>query len=309
METKPLSMIMGVAVGDALGLPVQFEKRGTFHVTGMQGYGTYHLPPGTWSDDTSLTLALADSLEAGQDRPDLERIAKNFIAWFERGKYTPYGKAFDIGRTTANSIKRLRMGVPPEKAGGTEEHSNGNGSLMRISPLTFFLAGKEDAKERFEIVRSVSSLTHGHECSVAACYIYVEMLNALRTGCGKKAAYRALREEFSQGVSFISEAALAKFHRILREDVRALPESEIRSSGYVVDTIEAAFWSFLTTDNYREALLRAVNLGLDTDTVGAVTGAMAGLEYGLSSIPEEWRNQLAAYDLVERIAVAMPRWD
>lgn len=310
-DDKPLALIMGVAVGDALGVPVEFKKRGTFYVTEMQGYGTHNQPAGTWSDDTSLTLALADNLlpDGVDGKPDLECIAWGATEWYDNAAYTPHGKVFDVGNATAEAIKRLKKGVAPEKAGGTGERDNGNGSLMRIAPLTFYMFGIREAEERFRIVRDVSSITHAHEWSVAACYIYVEMLNKLRMGRKKKAAYAELREDFAHGVPFISKATLGKFVRILENDISTLPEEEIRSSGFVIDTLEAAFWCFMTTDNYRDAVLKAVNLGDDTDTTGAVTGALAGLAYGLDSIPQEWREQLAASDEVRRIAVAMPRWD
>lgn len=308
-DDRPLALILGVAVGDALGVPVEFKKRGTFHVTSMQGYGTHHQPPGTWSDDTSLTLALADNLLADGDRPDLECIAWGFTEWYDKAAYTPYGKVFDVGNATAAAIKRLKKGVAPEKAGGADERDNGNGSLMRIAPLAFYMFGIRDAEERFRIVRDVSSLTHAHEWSVAACYIYVEMLNKLRMGRKKKAAYAELREDFARGVPFISKATLAKFVRILENDISLLPEEEIRSSGFVIDTLEAALWCFLTTDNYKDAVLKAVNLGEDTDTTGAVTGALAGLAYGLGSIPREWLDQLAGREEIQRIAIRMPRWD
>lgn len=306
-DDRPLALILGVAVGDALGVPVEFKKRGTFYVTDMQGYGTHDQPSGTWSDDTSLTLALADGLLP--DEVNLEGIAYRFTDWYDDAAYTPHGKVFDVGNATAEAIKRLKKGVAPEKAGGTGERDNGNGSLMRIAPLTFYMYGIREAEARFRIIRDVSSLTHAHEWSVAACYIYVEMLNKLRMGRKKKAAYAELREDFARGVPFISKATLGKFVRILENDISTLPEEEIRSSGFVVDTLEAAFWCFMTTDNYKDAVLNAVNLGDDTDTTGAVTGALAGLAYGLDSIPQEWREQLAAYDEVRRIAVAMPRWD
>lgn len=308
-DDRPLALILGVAVGDALGVPVEFKKRGTFHVTSMQGYGTHHQPPGTWSDDTSLTLALADNLLADGDRPDLECIAWGFTEWYDKAAYTPYGKVFDVGNATAAAIKRLKKGVAPEKAGGADERDNGNGSLMRVAPLAFYMFGIRDAEERFRIVRDVSSITHAHEWSVAACYIYVEMLNKLRMGRKKKAAYAELREDFARGVPFISKATLAKFVRILENDISLLPEEDIRSSGFVIDTLEAALWCFLTTDNYKDAVLKAVNLGEDTDTTGAVTGALAGLAYGLGSIPREWLDQLAGREDIQRIAIRMPRWD
>lgn len=310
-DDKPLALILGVAVGDALGVPVEFKARGTFLVTGMQGYGTHNQPPGTWSDDTSLTLALADNLfpDGVQDTPDLESIAWGFTEWYDNAAYTPHGKVFDVGDATAKAVKRLKEGVVPEQAGGAGERDNGNGSLMRIAPLTFYMFGIRKPEERFRIVKAVSSLTHAHAWSVAACYIYVEMLNKLRMGRKKKEAYAELREDFARGMPFISKPTLAKFVRILENDISTLPEKDIRSSGFVIDTLEAAFWCFLTTANYKDAVLKAVNLGDDTDTTGAVTGALAGLAYGLDSIPQEWLNQLAAYEEVRRIAVKMPRWD
>lgn len=306
-DDRPLALILGVAVGDALGVPVEFKPRGTFYVTGMQSHGTHNQPAGTWSDDTSLTLALADGLLP--DDVNLEGIAYRFTDWYDNAAYTPHGKVFDVGNATAEAIRRLKKGVAPEKAGGMGERDNGNGSLMRIAPLAFYMFGIREAEARFRIVRDVSSLTHAHEWSVAACYIYVEMLNKLRMGRKKKAAYAELREDFAHGVPFISKATLAKFGRILENDICELPEGEIRSGGFVIDTLEAAFWCFMTTDNYKDAVLKAVNLGDDTDTTGAVTGALAGLAYGLDSIPQEWREQLAAYDEVRRIAVKMPRWN
>lgn len=240
----------------------------------MQGYGTHNQPAGTWSDDTSLTLALADNLLP--ESYELSDIAWGFINWYDKAAYTPHGKVFDVGNATAEAIKRLKKGVTPEKAGGTGERDNGNGSLMRIAPLTFYMFGIREAEERFRIVRDVSSLTHAHEWSVAACYIYVEMLNKLRMGRKKKAAYAELREDFARGVPFISKATLGKFVRILENDISTLPEEEIRSSGFVVDTLEAAFWCFMTTDNYKDAVLKAVNLGDDTDTTGAVTARWPG---------------------------------
>lgn len=308
-DDRPQALLLGLAVGDALGVPVEFKPRGTFHVTGMQGYGTHNQPPGTWSDDTSLSLALADNLLVGGDRPNLECIAWGITEWYDKAAYTAHGKVFDVGNATASAIKRLKKGVAPEKAGGTGEKDNGNGSLMRVAPLAFYMFGIRDAGERFRIVRDVSSITHAHEWSVAACYIYVEMLNKLRMGRKPKAAYAELREDFARGVSFISQATLAKFVRILENDISTLPEEDIRSSGFVIDTLEAAFWCFLTTDNYKDAVLKAVNLGEDTDTTGAVTGAPAGLAYGLDAIPREWLDQLAGREEIRRIAIKMPRWD
>lgn len=305
-DARPQALLLGLAVADALGVPVEFKKRGTFHVDGMTGYGTYNQPPGTWSDDTSLTLALADNL--GPTHIYYEDLARSFIDWRKEGIFTPYGKAFDIGNATNRAIDRLENGIAPEKAGGKEEQDNGNGSLMRIAPLVFFMFNRQ-AKDRYEITRKVSSITHAHPISITACFIFIELLNLIRKGRSKRAAYAELKADFAYHKKFLDQKALAKFDRILNDDITRLEEKDIKSSGYVVDTLEAAIWTFLTTKNYREAVLKAVNLGEDTDTVGAVTGALAGLHYGLQDIPEEWLAKLAKREEIRDIAIKMPRWD
>jgi ADP-ribosylglycohydrolase len=302
-KTAISSLLFGVAVGDALGVPVEFQPRGSFRVAGMRGYGTYNQLPGTWSDDTSLTLCLADSLSRGFAPDD---IARNFIKWYDEGAFTARGEVFDIGISTAKAINRLKAGIAPEEAGCAGVNENGNGSLMRIAPLVFylFLTDKPEA-ERFQITKVVSSITHAHPWSVAACYIYLEYLRKLVLGMEKRAAYAELCGDFSEGNSCIDADTLGKFARILRSDISALPESVIKSGGFVIDTLEAALWCFLTTDSYRDAVLKAVNLGEDTDTTAAVTGALAGLAYGIKTIPTVWLESLAGYEEILRLSGAM----
>jgi ADP-ribosylglycohydrolase len=292
------SLLFGLAVGDALGVPVEFRPRGSFRVTSMRGFGTHNQPRGTWSDDTSLTLCLVDSLARGFDPRDM---ARNFVAWRDTAAFTARGEVFDIGGATAKAIARLKAGVVPEKAGCSGMDENGNGSLMRIAPLVFYLADKP-AAERFTITKIVSSLTHAHAWSVAACYIYLEYLRKLLAGMDKKDAYAALQDDFRAGCPYIDNATLDKFARILQSDISALPETAIQSGGFVVDTLEAALWCFLTAKSYRGAVLRAVNLGEDTDTTAAVTGALAGLAYGLGAIPADWLDALVREDDIALLA-------
>ncbi|MDR1776524.1 MAG: ADP-ribosylglycohydrolase family protein [Desulfovibrio sp.] len=168
----------------------------------------------------------------------------------------------------------------------------------------FYTSGKPEA-ERFKATKAVSSITHAHTWSVAACFLYLEYLRNLLGGMEKKAAYAALRNDFQAGCPYIDATALEKFARILHEDITALPEQAIKSGGFVVHTLEAALWCFLTTENYRDAVLKAVNLGEDTDTTAAVTGALAGLAYGLAGIPAPWLKTLAGYNGILSIATAM----
>lgn len=301
-DTARPSLLLGVAVGDALGVPVEFKARGGFRVTDMQGYGTHNQPPGTWSDDTSLTLALADSLSRGCDTRD---IAQNFVRWHDEAAFTARDEVFDIGMATTKAIRRIKSGVAPERAGCAEENENGNGSLMRIAPLVFYLADKSQ-EERFRLTKAVSSLTHAHAWSVMACCIYLEMLLKLLAGTEGKTAYAEVRDEFRSGHPAVSGNALGKFDRLLSADISALPERDIRSGGFVIDTLEAALWCFLTTGSYQDAVLKAVNLGGDTDTTAAVTGALAGLAYGLASIPGIWLEQVARHNAILRVAAALP---
>jgi ADP-ribosyl-[dinitrogen reductase] hydrolase len=307
-QQKIMSVLFGVAVGDALGVPVEFMSREeirTNPVTGMIGYGTYNLPAGTWSDDSSLTFCLA---EAMTHNFNLKIIAQNFVQWYHEKYWTPYGEVFDIGISTLEAILKLADDEIPELAGGSNEYNNGNGSLMRILPLIFYLLDKS-IDERFEIIKKVSSITHGHICSVIACFYYLEFAKQIIEGKEKNKIYKSLQKEVKSYLTkrIINPAEIARFDRLLNINIVNLTEHEIQSSGYVLHTLEASIWCLLTTENYEEAVLKAVNLGSDTDTTGAVTGGLAGLLYGFHNIPEQWLKQIARYDdivnLAERLSI------
>jgi len=296
-------ILFGVATGDALGVPVEFETRETIRrkpVTNMTGYGTYNLPPGTWSDDSSLSFCLAEALT---ESFSLHRIAAAFIQWLYFNRWTPRGHVFDVGITTRNAISNLKTGTDPELAGGFYEDENGNGSLMRILPLLFYIKDK-DIAERYELTRQVSSMTHGHIRSVIACFYYLEFARKLLAGTDTKAIYSELQTEISTFLNSIeiNPEEVAVFKRLLQQDISLPPEKEISSSGYVLHTLEAAVWCLLTTNSYKDAVLKAVNLGADTDTTGAVTGGLAGLLYGFNSIPAHWTDQLARKEDIETLA-------
>ena len=293
----------GVAVGDALGVPVEFNGRQSIRknpVTDMIGYGTYNLPPGTFSDDSSLTFCLAEALTK---EFDLNVIGQNFVKWRSDNFWTPRGKVFDIGIATSQAITRLERGDRPDLAGGFDESSNGNGSLMRISPLLFHLLDKP-INERYEITKQVSSITHGHIRSVIACFYYLEFARQLFAGVDKFKVYENIKTEITNHLSTLSinPKEVALFDRLLKDNIHEQPEENIFSSGYVLHTLEASIWCLLTTDSFETAVLRAVNLGEDTDTTGAVTGGLAGLLYGIDNIPEKWRNQIARHDEIENLA-------
>ncbi len=303
---KIKSVLFGVAVADALGVPVEFKSReviGRNPVTDMIGYGTYNLPPGTFSDDSSLTFCLAEALTT---EFDLHIIGKNFVSWRYSNCWTPLGNVFDIGNATQEAIDRLRSGIQPDLAGGNGETSNGNGSLMRIAPLLFYLLDKP-VNERFEITKQVSSITHRHIRSVIACFYYLEFARQLFEQKDKFEIYKNLQTEVPAFLTSISinPAEIALFDRLLKQDIRELPEEKIFSSGYVLHTLEASIWCLLTTDNYQDAVLKAVNLGEDTDTTAAVTGGLAGLLYGFDGIPTNWVKQIARHEDIDDLAERM----
>lgn len=290
-------MIFGHAVGDALGVPVEFVGRGELKsnpVTGMQGHGTYDMPAGAWSDDTSMTLCLLEALTRDR-RGDYRGLMERFLRWKNEGAYTPTGVTFDMGGATRRALLRFEAGTDPLCCGGDRETDNGNGALMRIAPLVPYLFvrfGSHLPAGAMEFVHDIASLTHRHPRSLIACGIYVCIAVQLLRGRSPRKAvwigYRHAREYYqSANESFRKEWKI--YDRLRDNDAfAALPEREIRSSGYVVDTLEAALWCLLTTTSYEACVKRAVNLGEDTDTVAAIAGSLAGLTYGFDAIPEDW---------------------
>jgi len=292
--------IMGVVIGDALGMPVQFIDRKTIKanpITKMEGYGTYNMPPGTWSDDSSMTIATLDSIRE-KNGIDYDDIMRKFVQWTMHGKYTPVGKAFDQGRTCMEAICNYMRNADYKTCGKMGEWANGNGALMRIMPVCLYSyeqnkRGKATIKQAIEYVHQVSALTHNHLRSKMACGIYFFMIQSILDNDG------TLTERLQQGLDNAKkfygadEANVPEwihFKRIMNlSEFANVSEDKIKSSGYVVDSLEAAIWSIITTKTFEEGLLKAVNLGDDSDTVGAIAGGLAGLYYGYDNVPEEWK--------------------
>jgi len=286
-----LGGLWGSLIGDALGVPVEFKDRATVQahpVTDMRGYGSHHQPPGTWSDDGSLMLCTVDSLVNHEF--DTADLGQRFVRWMNEGLWTANGDVFDIGMATTSALTRIANGTPAESAGGTDEFSNGNGSLMRILPVALRFAA--ESLEKFSArVERASSLTHGHARSRMACVLYGLVVRQLLLGKQPQLALDAARVEFSGWYQRASE--FGPFRRLLIEDLAALSEGEIVSTGYVLHTLHASLWCLLTSRDFRECVLKAVNLGGDTDTTGCVAGGLAGVAFGIQSIPNQWIGQLA----------------
>ncbi len=300
MEPLMETILLGLAVGDALGVPFEFMKRGTFEAKPLQGGGGHGQPAGTWSDDTALALALADALLPGGF--DAQQAGQNFQDWLYKGKFTARGNVFDVGGATRAAIGRMRHGVVPEQAGGKGEYDNGNGSLMRIAPVVPALLGVKDPEARFKAVRRASSLTHAHPLACACCFVFEEFLRLLSLGWDRDTGYRRLCDDFANGFPFIGGEVLAKLGRVLDGGLRYVPEPAIQSGGFVVHTLEAALWCLLNSESYAETVLKAASLGRDADTTACVAGAAAALCWGRDSIPEDWIEGLAGRDELLRIA-------
>ena len=307
-----LNGIMGVVVGDALGLPVQFSYREELEekpVTEMIGHGVFNMPVGSWSDDSSLTLATLSSINE-LNRIDTEDIMKRFVRWYDDGEYTPFGYAYDIGYTCEMAICKYKETHDHKTCGLDDERSNGNGSLMRIMPACLYVYEKvmdSDMTEEqaVELIHEVSALTHAHLRSQIACGIYYFLVKSILNHAG------TLRERLQEGINDAMNyyrkdirnlVQVAFYHRLMNlEEFKDSPSDMIKSGGYVVETIEAAVWCLLNTDNLKDCLLKAVNLGYDTDTVAAGAGGLAGLYYGFSCIPEEWLDKIQKKYWIKRI--------
>ena len=297
------SALLGFAVGDALGVPAEFKSRRYLiehPIKDMVGYGTYNLPPGTFSDDTSLSMCLAEVLI---DEYNIEKLAKYFLKWYDEAFWSARGEVFDVGNTTEKVILKLKQGEPAILAGNDDEYSNGNGSLMRILPLLFFIHNKP-IEERFKYTSEVSSITHRHIRSIIGCFYYLEFARYIIQGKNKIEIYALLQQEIPAFLqkNNVPDTEIAHYNRLLKEDITLLHEEKIRSSGYVVDTLEASIWCFMTTENYADAVLKAIALGDDTDTNASVTGGLAGLYYGIENIPTHWIAQLARKDEILIVA-------
>lgn len=297
MIEKIKGTLFGLAVGDALGVPVEFRSREELKirpVNTMRGYGSWNQPPGTWSDDSSLAFCLAESLTKGYN---LDDIAANFVKWMQHGYWGAHHKVFDIGGTTRLSIGRLTKGLSPLMSGADMEEDNGNGSLMRILPLLFFIKDLPIG-ERYEKTKEVSAITHAHFRSAFSCFIYLELALHLLNGFNIVDAYFKMKNDvlsFADQRGF-NKYEIDKFKRILHTGINNETESAIHSSGYVLHTLEASIWCLLNTDNYAGAVLKAVNLGGDTDTTGCVTGGLAGLLYGYDDILNTWKETIVRKD-------------
>ncbi len=282
MEGKVLAALLGTAIGDALGFPFEGLSREALKDVDLSRYHAGDFPPGTWSDDTSLTFITAESLVERKGL-DLADLGQRFLRWLREGYLTPFGRAIGVGRATREALERLARGVPPEEAGGRGERDNGNGALMRILPVVLWYL-KEEAEGLLRPVHRAAALTHAHPRNLVACGIYAFLVKGLFR---ERDFSRALAFALKEARLRYREGPLAEERRHFErlERIEALSSEDIRASGYVVHSLEAVCWVMAQTSSFEEAVALAVRLGEDTDTTAAIVGGLAGLLYGPESLP------------------------
>jgi ADP-ribosyl-[dinitrogen reductase] hydrolase len=290
--------LIGLAVGDALGAAVEFMPPGSFPpVTGYRDGGPHGLAPGEWTDDTSMALALADSIaNAGWD---LEDQLHRYVQWWRDGKYSVNGDCFDIGMTTRFALARFLRDRDPLKCGLPNERSSGNGSIMRLAPvpICFHRHLDDDLGELSRLAEESSLTTHASSQCRSACRYLAAVLAALIRGDDRAEVLSAEWNILEQLREL--EPLDPAVDAVARGSFRQKSPPDIRGSGWVIESLEAALWAFYSSTSFEEAVLKAVNLGDDADTTGAVCGQLAGACWGESGIPENWRNELAAREMIE----------
>lgn len=282
--------LLGLAVGDAVGTTVEFQRPGTFEpLKDMLGGGPFGLAPGQWTDDTSMALCLASSLvERGEFDPQDQM--DRYCRWANTGYLSSTGRCFDIGNTVASALRRYRRDGNPY-AGSTDPNTAGNGCIMRLAPVAMYYYPDVDAAERF--AAESSRTTHGANECIDACRLFARVICRALSGCSKLDVLTGDADSFTAGerISAIANASyLTK------------PKSAIRGSGYVVESLEAALWAFARTESFEDAILAAANLGDDADTTAAVCGQVAGAYYGVAGIPRHWLERLAMRSEITKLA-------
>lgn len=289
--------LLGLAVGDALGTTLEFKRPGTFApVTTITGGGPFGLEPGEWTDDTSMALCLAESLLEREGFHPTDQMIR-YVRWYREGYLSSNGRCFDIGTTTRAALERFETTREP-LCGSTDPRTAGNGSLMRLAavPLFYF----SEPEKAIDKCGESSKTTHGARAAVDACrYMGALIIGALHGACKKE----LVSARFSPANGYWRRAPLTRsVDEVAAGSFRRAEPPEIAGTGYVVQSLEAALWAFHRSTSFREGMLKAVNLGDDADTTGAIYGQLAGAYYGVRAIPDEWLDRVAKRQLIESYA-------
>ena len=298
--------IYGLAIGDALGVPVEFKSRKILAQNPVTDMVDGYRPKGTYSDDTAMTLCTLASLHENNWNLNPYDIMERFVRWLDEGYMAVDGDVFDVGVTTRRAITRFKNKTPLEECGSTSFYECGNGSLMRIMPIVFYLQKHPEA-DVYETVKLISSLTHAHDVCIIGCYIYVKLSLAIlnKQELSKDDLVKQeLPNIYAELAARTNQKWLDLYARIFDlESFIRLPSKAIKSDGFVLSSLEASLWCFMTTVDFRSCVLRAVNLGYDSDTTAAIAGGLAGLYYRLENIPVKWRNELRDIKVIEALCI------
>ena len=302
MKDRYRGSLVGLAVGDALCTTVEFKRPGTFKpVTDITGGGPFGLSPGDWTDDTSMALCLAASLLERQGFDARDQMQR-YVRWYREGYSSCTGHCFDIGNTVAAALHRFEKNGDPY-AGSKDPSTAGNGSIMRLAPLVLYYA--KNAAEAIHFSAQSSRTTHGAVAAVEACEYMARLMIELLNGHGKEELVRTKDGQIQLLRDATYESSIA---RVAGGSFREKDPPDIKGTGYVVESLEAALWAFWATDNFEDGALAAVNLGDDADTTGAVYGQLAGAYYGIEAIRSDWVQKMAMRDeiitMADRLAEA-----
>lgn len=297
LSEKYQGSLLGLAVGDALGVPAEFKMVGDFEpVTDFRDSDWFDLPAGHWSDDTAMALCLANSLIEKKSFDPVDQIEK-YKKWLETGYCSSTGKAIGVGQTILRALLTYRNGDDPYVA-ISSRHSDGNGSLMRLSPIPLYF--KNNPKQAIENAELSSKITHGSQLCGDACRYYTGLIIGALNGVSKK---ELLSDLYSPIPNFWKDNQLAEeIENIALGSYKQNDPPFIQGSGYVVKSMEAALWAFYNSESFEDGVLKAVNLGDDADTTGAIYGQLAGAYYGISGIPKKWVDNVAKKDEICEIA-------
>lgn len=313
MSSVILDALLGLATGDAFGVPVEFLDReivrriGLKDMVGKDTPGIFEsrwsgiIPAGAWSDDTSMAVASMVSIINNEGKIDFEDQMKQFMNWWENNQYTSLSFAFGLGNNIANAMYRYKHGTAAVECGGIGYMDNGNGCLMRMLPFSLYsIFNKYDQDDTANLINKASALTHANDISKMSCFIYTEFLRTIIENGDKEAAFKHITElDYSK---YYSKQAVEELHQVVSPLFKEIKDTDIKESGYVVETLKGALYSILNGTNFEDSVVTAINLGYDTDTTGAITGSIAGALYGKTSIPERWLSVLRKKELLETVA-------
>lgn len=285
---RAVGALVGLAVGDAVGTTLEFKERDTYPtLTDMVGGGPFRLRPGQWTDDTSMALALAHAL-LSDARLNEKDLMDRFCRWWRDGEYSCTGSCFDIGNTVRSALSTYER-TGNALAGSRDPNAAGNGSLMRVAPVA--IRHWNDLRTRSDVAARQSMTTHGAEEAVQACIAYSDLLSEAIGGAPFKSLFEPKPGPWTRTVAdTMSMAGLGR------------PRHKVRSTGYVIHSLDAALWSVAGATDFREAILTAANLGGDADTTAAIAGQLAGAIWGVSGIPAPWLERLAWRDEIVELA-------